>query len=431
VTTGGTQARRTRWTSPRQGEPEDAYVARVQARTIRVLTVSQAIAAVGALAGMTAGGLLASSVAADPAAAGYAQSVQTAGAAVLALPIVLIMQRAGRRRGMVAGCATALAGAGVAVVAGQMRSLPVLMVGLVLYGASAATNLQARYAAADLAPPAQRARALARVMWAVTAGVAIGPNLVAPTARLAEAVGLPPLTGAYLFAAATFAVSATVVATCLRPDPLLLARRRASGPAAALGTSAAQALRAIRSSPQARVALATMVVSHSVMLPMMVITPVHMAASGTGLTAIGAAASGHVLCMYALTPVFGRICDRYGRQAGLLIGSLLLLLAVATLGSAHHHTPRLAAGLSLLGLGWSACVVSSSVLIGESVPDAHRVRAQGLADMATGLCAAVAGLVAGPVLGAFGYPTLAGADGLLVIGLIGLHLGHRHGARAG
>jgi MFS family permease len=415
-------------------DPSTVDVARVQTRTVRVLAVTQAVGGVGALAGTTAGGLLAASVAGTPAAAGYAQGVQVAGAAALALPIVAIMQRAGRRRGMVAGFATALVGAGIAVLSGWARSLPLLMVGLVLYGAATATSLQARYAATDLASPAGRARALSGVVWAATIGVVIGPNLVAPTAVAARAVGLPPLTGAYLFAAAAFALAATVAAVMLRPDPLLLARRVNGDPPVSRGGTA-RAFGLIRSTPSARLAMLTMVVSHSVMLPLMVLTPVHMMRSGTGLTVIGAVASGHVLGMYVLSPVFGRLCDRWGRRAGLRTGLALvllatLLLATVTTGPAGHDDRRLAAGMMLLGLGWSACLVAGSLLLGESVPAAHRVRVQGVADMTAGLTAAATGLIAGPVLGAFGYPALTLVAALVVGLLIIVHLRAELGAGA-
>ncbi|HEX4812340.1 MAG TPA: MFS transporter [Nonomuraea sp.] len=410
-----------------------AEVARAQARTVRVLAVTQVVGGVGALAGTTAGGLLAASVAGDPAAAGYAQGAQVAGAALLALPIVMIMQRAGRRRGMVAGFATGLTGAAVAVLGGVTGSLPVLMAGLILYGAATATSLQSRYAATDLASPAQRARALSTVVWAATAGVAVGPNLVGPTAAVAERAGLPPLTGAYVFAAAAFLVAATVAGTMLHPDPLLLSRRTAAPPALAgpPATGGVGAARLILGTPAARLALMTMVVSHSVMLPLMVITPVHMAAAGTGLTVIGAAASAHVLGMYVLAPLFGRLCDRFGRRAGLRTGALLLLAATVVIGTAGHDTWRLTAGLVLLGVGWSACLVSGSLLLSESVPAARRVRAQGTADMTVGLCAATGGLVAGPVVGAFGFQGLTLGAGALVACLAVVQVRGPRGGRAG
>ncbi|TMR99144.1 MFS transporter [Nonomuraea basaltis] len=405
-----------------------AEVARVQARTVRVLAVTQVVGGVGALAGTTAGGLLAASVAGDPAAAGYAQGSQVAGAALLALPIVLIMQRFGRRRGMVAGFTTGLVGACVAVLGGWTDSLPVLMAGLILYGAATATSLQSRYAATDLATPAQRARALSTVVWAATAGVAIGPNLVGPTAAVAERAGLPPLTGAYVFAAAAFLVAATVAGTMLRPDPLLLSRRVAGEPTRpAPGGTWVPRL----TTPPARLALMTMVVSHSVMLPLMVITPVHMAAAGTGLTVIGAAASTHVLGMYVLSPLAGRLCDRFGRRAGLVSGSTLLLTATVVAGTAGHDSWRLTAGLVLLGVGWSACLVSGSLLLSESVPAERRLRVQGTADMTVGLCAATGGLIAGPVVGTFGFAGLTLGAGVMVLCLIAVQVHALLGGRAG
>ena len=54
------------------------------------------------------------------------------------------------------------------------------LAGSPLFGAGSATGLQTRYAAADLAVPARRARALATVVWATTVGVVLGPNLRSP-----------------------------------------------------------------------------------------------------------------------------------------------------------------------------------------------------------------------------------------------------------
>ena len=94
-----------------------------------------------------------------------------------------------------------------------------------------ACGLQARYAAADLAAPERRGRALSLVVWATTVGSVLGPNLAAPGADLGTALGLPPLAGAFLVSAVVFAV----VALVLLPAP---ARPAAAGPAPGRGDRA-------------------------------------------------------------------------------------------------------------------------------------------------------------------------------------------------
>jgi MFS family permease len=58
-----------------------------------------------------------------------------------------------------------------------------LLVGALLFGFATAANLQARYAATDLATPERRGRALALVVWATTVGAVAGPNLTSQAQR--------------------------------------------------------------------------------------------------------------------------------------------------------------------------------------------------------------------------------------------------------
>ena len=72
-------------------------------------------------------------------------------------------------------------GAVLAVVAGVVGSMLLLLVGAALLGSATAANSGARYAATDLAPEATRARALSIVVWATTIGAVVGPNLTGPS----------------------------------------------------------------------------------------------------------------------------------------------------------------------------------------------------------------------------------------------------------
>lgn len=111
----------------------------------------------------------------------------------------------------------------VGVIAAAVADNPALLfVALFVYGAGTATNLQARYAGADLAAAAHRGGA---VLGATTLGGVVGPNLAAPTGELARVLGIPYLAGPFLLAAVAYGLVAVVLAIWLRPDPLLLARR--------------------------------------------------------------------------------------------------------------------------------------------------------------------------------------------------------------
>jgi MFS family permease len=402
--------------------------AAVQRRTVTVLAGAVALAGLGVTVGITVGGLLARQVAGTDTAAGLGQTASVLGAAVIAVPLARLSDRAGRRTGLTAGWAVAVVGAGLTVVAAVASSLPLLLVGLFLFGASTACGLQARYAAADLAPVEHRGRALSLVVWATTVGSVLGPNLAEPGARLGAALGLPPLGGAFVVSIAVFAVVAAAVLALLRPDPLLLARRLGGGLRAGRPRRATLgALRAVWADPGGRLGVTAVVVSHAVMVGVMVMTPVHMGHAGgpegTTLRIIGLVISVHVAGMYLFSPLVGQLADRAGRTTTVALGGALLLMAAALAGTAQPGAAvQLAIGLFLLGLGWSCGLIAGSTLITESVPAEVRPTAQGGTDLLMGLGAALAGAVGGPLLQAGGFGLVAGVSACLVVPLLGVWL---------
>ena len=400
--------------------------ARVQRRTVAVLSGAVALAGLGVTVGVTVGGLLARNVAGTDTAAGLGSTAGVLGAAVLAVPLAAVSDRAGRRAGLAAGYAVAVAGSVVTVVGAAVSSLALVLAGLFLFGAATAVGLQARYAAADLATPERRGRALSLVIWATTVGSVLGPNLAGPGADLGRDLGLPELAGAFVLSSAVFALVAVGASVLLRPDPLLLARALGGGGGGGAvrrrGGSTVPALRAVWSDPAGRLGLTAVVVSHAVMVGVMVMTPVHMGRSGsdagTTLRVIGVVISLHVAGMYLFSPLIGLLADRMGRRATVALGGGLLLAAAALAGTAAPAAAgRMAAGLVLLGLGWSCGLIAGSTLVTEAVRPGLRPAAQGGTDLLMGLGAACAGALGGPLLALGGFGLVAGASTLLLLPL--------------
>jgi MFS family permease len=408
--------------------------AAVQRRTVRVLSAGVALGGLGVTVGITVGGLLARDVAGSDAAAGLGQTASVLGAALVAVPLARVSDRRGRRVGLALGYGVAVLGALVVVAAAAASSLPLLLAGLFLFGASTSSGLQARYAAADLAEPEHRGRALSMVVWATTIGSVVGPNLAEPGNALGAALGLPDLGGAFVLSIVAFAVVVLGALLLLRPDPLLLARRLAvqgspAGPPPRTG--AAAALRAVWASPGGRLGVTAVVVSHAVMVGLMVMTPVHMgaghgSAEGTTLRVIGLVISVHVAGMYLFSPVVGWLADRAGRAATVGLGGVLLLVAGLVAGTAPAGAAvQLGIGLFLLGLGWSCGLVAGSTLVTESVPAPVRPTAQGATDLLMGLGAAVAGAAGGPLMAAGGFGLVAVVSAVLVVPLAVVWAGAR------
>ncbi|MGW0217138.1 MFS transporter [Micromonospora chokoriensis] len=409
-------------------------IASLQRRTLRLLFTTQIVGGVGVTIGIAVGALLAARIA-GTAVAGVAQSAGVVGAALLAVPVTRIMARHGRRPGLVVAYAVGAVGGVLVVLSAMTHWIPLLFLGMLLFGGGTAANLQARYTAVDLAEPARRGRQLSLIVWATTIGAVAAPNFAALADRVTTGWGLPPLAGPFAFSSAAFVLAAVVLLGLLRPDPLLTARRLAAAdtpvvpptdaaPTAAVAEEPAAApvavrarrgagMRAawsvVRARPAARLAVAAVAVGHLVMVAVMAMTPVRLGESHADadvLRLVGIVLSLHIAGMYAFSPVVGWLTDRLGRRAVILGGVGFLLAACAVAGTAGHHTPRLSVGLVLLGLGWSGTMVAGSTLLSESVPTGVRPSVQGFCDLVMGLAGAAAAVVSGFVMQFAGYPVL-------------------------
>ncbi|WP_326839439.1 MFS transporter [Streptomyces olivaceus] len=414
----------------------DARVAAVQRRTVRVLSAAQVVGGVGVGVAVSIGALLAESVAHSETYAGLARTAMTAGAAAVGVPLALVAQRAGRRTSLSLGWLVAAVGGALLVGAAVSRSIPLLIVGMLLFGVGSATNQQSRYAAADLAAPHRRAQALSIVVWSTTVGSVIGPNLADPGAAVASALSLPRLAGAFVLASAGMALAALLLWGLMRPDPLMLSLRyqeaeerqeREAGTRAAsaeatvareksrsTGTLRA-GLRHLRHSPRAGFAFTSVVLAHTVMAAVMTMTPVSMAQHGSGLTIVGITVSGHLLGMYAFSPVVGWLADRIGHLPTVVAGQAVFLVSAALSGMGHDSVGLMMAGLFLLGLGWSFNLVAGSAMLSEATPAPLRPGVQGTTDTAMNVVAAVGAGLAGPLMSWIGFGGLNAVAAVLVL----------------
>jgi MFS family permease len=388
-------------------------LAAVQRRTLRLLFVTQIISGIGVAIGASVGALLAADIA-GVSASGLAQSAIVVGAALFALPATAIVNRRGRRPSLAAGYFVAAVGSIVIVTAAVRGSIPLLFAGFFLLGGATAANFQARYAAVDLAPAALRGRHLSLIVWATTLGAVVGPSLAPLAGASVGRYGMPTLAGPFFFSALLFGLATVLLLLLLRPDPAVVARSAIGNPSApasnARRTGMRAALRVVVSQAPARLGVSAMAVGNLVMVGVMAMTPVHIKGAGHDaahtLSIVGLVLSFHIAGMFAFSPVFGWLTDRLGRRPVIFAGIALLLSACALAGSAGHDPTRLAGGLMVLGLGWSATMVAGSTLLSESIPVELRASAQGLSDLVMGLAGAMAGAISGVIVAAWGYPTL-------------------------
>ncbi|MEO8094308.1 MAG: MFS transporter [Pseudolysinimonas sp.] len=389
--------------------PADIRSAR---RRVHIVLISgQALAGVGMGATLSAGALLVTQVSGSQALSGMAATGTTIGAAAAAIPLAALARRAGRAPSLATGAFIAAAGGGVGLLAAVLVSFPLLLVGLVMIGVGTAVNLQSRFAATDLSEPGSRGRDLAVVVWATTVGAVLGPNLIGPADAFGRSIGLPSLSGPFLFTITAQVLAGTIYFIFLRPDPLKLAER--------IGRerdAAGQTLVDIpKSDPSGvRTGLIALALSHATMVSIMSMTPVHLVNGGATLVIVGLTISLHVAGMYGLSPVFGWLSDRIGREPIIAVGQGLLLMALLFVSIGGETQGAVMAGLILLGLGWSASTVAASSLVAESADPLRRTVIQGRADLLMSASGAAGGALAGPALALLTYEGL----GLIAIALV-------------
>jgi MFS family permease len=401
---------------------------RTQRRTLAVLSAAQVTSGGGVAVGVALSSLVVAQLSGSVTISGFAGTASVLGTALMALPVARLSTRSGRRAGLALAYGVALAGSAVCALAIVLGNWPLLLAGIVLFGGGSAGNLAARYSAADLSPPGHAARHLSLVIWAGTIGSVAGPNLAEPAEKLGRALGMTGTSGPFALAGVAFAVSVTIIVAGLRPDPLLTARAHAQGPVEQGpveqapngprrgGGAIRTAWGVLRRSPGARRAIVAIAVAHTAMVSIMSMTPVHLDHGGATIRVIGVVLSVHIAGMYVLSPLVGWLADRIGKIPVLVLGMAQLLAAAALAGTAgEHHVAQVAAGLALLGTGWSCGLVAGSALLTESAPVEHRPSVQGLSDLLMNICGASGTIVAGAIVGSLSYGVLGLAVGALVV----------------
>lgn len=414
-----------------------AQLARVQRRTVLTLSLGQVLGGIAFGATVSLGALLAADISGDDALSGLATASVTLGAALCAIPLARLAARVGRRRALTLGNLFALVGIAVVILAASLRVFPLLLLGIVMIGAGNAGNLQSRFAATDLAAPAHRGRDLSIVVWATTLGGVAGPLLLGPGEIVGEMIGMPSQTGSYAFSFVAQCAALVLYLVALRPDPLLTAQRLATAATAAAGGAIADRPRV------ARYAIFAIAGSHVVMASVMAMTPVHLSHMAHGAhgmaptpadvsALVGVTIALHVGGMYALSPLFGVLADRWGRLRVVLLGQVLLGGALAFAVFVNDREWGVIVALILLGLGWSAATVAGAALLTEASAPELRTRRQGRSDSLMSLTAAAGAVLAGMVLANFQYAGLGVAASVIVVAIVALSpLAARRAPRAG
>lgn len=402
----------------------------IQRRTLIVLMLSVGPAGMGMAGGFSATSLAAEDITGSDGLATLAATMISIGGAIAAVPLARYMAANGRRPGLRIGWTVAGIGSLVAFVSVLADIYPLLVAGAFAIGVGNGTNLAARYAAADLAPPDRRARTIGLLVWASSIGSVLGPTVaLGPTGWFAEQLDLPRLSGPYLMGALVFAVAGLVVQVKLRPDPLTLATSlSASAPVAPAlierhdmdaKPRLVDSFTAIARHQMALIAVGAMAVGQAVMVAIMTVTPLHMDDGHHETQIIGLVISLHIVGMFFFAPIVGWFVDRLPTEAMVAAAGVILFVG----GEMASHTDPadslgVFVGLFLIGLGWSFAMIAGSSLLTGSFPAHERANVQGAADFTMVASGAVAGLASGVIVEQSSFGSLSHWAGVSALSLV-------------
>ncbi len=322
------------------------------------------------------------------------------------------MDRFGRRPVLAAGFVALSAGCALVALATRTASVPVLVLGFVMIGMGMATSLLIRAAAGDMYQPERRARGISYVLFGSVFGAILGPAVFSPMFANSD-VEAGSLTVPWLVASGV-ALLALCVMLLVRPDPREIAIRLGTSrgePAAAPAAPLSEILRRPGVLPAMGASLASFATMVSVMnLTGYVVVEVHHHSQDSVFPIVGA----HVLGMYALVLVVGRLIDRIGRAPALAGGLGVMAVSVLAL-QWTSGVPATALLLFGLGIGWNISFVAATAQMADLTSAVERGTLLGFNDLVAALLGATMALVGGYGLETSGVGALAVGAALVAL----------------
>ena len=335
-------------------------------RAVAVLVWAQSVLGAQMPVHFILGGLTGALLAEDKALATLPISMTVLGSMLAAPALSALMGRFGRRPGFVLGAVMAAGGSALAAWAIVERDFALFCAASMLLGVYMAAQALYRFAAADVASPAFRPKAISWVMAGGLASAVLGPEIVVRFKDVLEPV---PYAGGYVAMVALNLVGVVPMLFLDLPRP----QRRPRGERA--GRPWAEIL-ADRRVP---VAMLCAMVSYSLMNLVMTSTPLAMIACGFVTDDAAQVVRLHVIAMFAPSFVTGTLIARFGAAKVIALG-LALLASCGAVAIAGITLPHFSIAMALLGLGWNFGFIGATALLASAHRPEERARVQGMND---------------------------------------------------
>jgi len=281
-----------------------------------------------------------------------------------------------------------------------------LLVGATLVAGYYNANAQLyRFAAAELAVPEFKEKAVSLVMAGGLIGAVAGPNLAAYTRNLTTI----PFAGAYL-ALAGVALLAMLLLSGIRFPPVPVQTANSGG----------RPLGVIMRQPAFIVAAAAGALGYGVMNLLMAATPIAMQVCGLPFSDTALVLQWHVIGMFAPGFFTGHLIRRFGTLPvmGVGLGLNILCVMVALSGVSLHE---FLVALFLVGVGWNFLFTGATTLALTTYRPEEKDKAQGALNFCVFAVLAMSSLASGVLVTTQGW-RLLNLGSLLPLALTGAAL---------
>ncbi|TPK76028.1 MFS transporter [Mesorhizobium sp. B2-3-14] len=316
------------------------------------------------------------------------------GVALGALPAAAIIRWLGQRGGFMTGTVVTALGGLVATLALFHGSFWLFAFALLVIGVGGAFVQQFRFAAADNAPPAFKARAISFVLAGGIITAIVGPQIVIFTRELFAPV---MFAGSFASILPLAAVGAVILSFLRLPS------RTASKVDVADGD--ARPLSEIVTKPRFVAALFCAVGSYALMSFVMTGAPLAMVGCGLSEDDATLGISWHVMAMFGPSFFTGSLIHRFGAERIVALG-LLLLIGCAVVALSGLALWQFWTALILLGLGWNFSFIGATAMVAASYHPSEKGKVQGFHDFVLFGSVACASLMSGMVYNAWGWTML-------------------------
>ena len=335
-------------------------------RAVAILVWAQSVLGAQMAVHFILGGLTGALLAEDKALATLPISMTVLGSMLAAPTLSALMGRFGRRPGFVLAALMAAGGAGLAAWAIVERDFVLFCAASTVLGVYMAAQALYRFAAADVASPAFRPKAISWVMAGGLVSAVLGPEIVVRFKDLLEPV---PYAGGYLAIVALNLVGVVPMLFLDLPRP----------PRRPAGERAGRPWGEILADRRVPVAMLCAMVSYTLMNLVMTSTPLAMIACGFVTDDAAQVVRVHVLAMFAPSFFTGSLIARFGAPK-VIVAGLALLAGCGAVAIAGISLPHFWVALALLGLGWNLSFIGATALLATAHRPEERARVQGMND---------------------------------------------------